>query len=65
MRSLVPLFVGVVVGMLWIVLFSETPTYAVMVEEYGAESSGLCLGGPAFMIMMVGMIITRWMEDRR
>lgn len=65
MRTLVPLFVGVVLGMMWIVLFSETPMYSLMAEEYGEESTGLCLGGPAFMIMMAGMIITRLMEERQ
>lgn len=59
------MFVGILLGMMWIVISLESTWFNEAVEEYGYESTGLCLGGPALVLMFVGMFITMILEDRR
>lgn len=65
MKSMLPLFVGVVLGMAWVIFWYMTPTFADDAAKYGLDSAGLCLGGPALIIMLLGMFITMLLEDRK
>lgn len=64
MRSFLPMLVGILLGMLWIVVSVESVWFGETVEEFGYESTGLCLGGPALVLMFAGMFVTMLLEDR-
>jgi len=64
-KSITPVLVGLLLGMLWIVVSVESAWFNEACDEYGFEMTGLCLGGPALMIMLVGMFISMFLEDRR
>lgn len=64
MKTLFPLFVGVLLGLGWIAYCVRSTWYVESVEDYGYESTGLCMGGPALMLMLIGMFVAMIMEDR-
>lgn len=64
MKSLFPLFVGVLLALGWIAYCVRSTWYSESVEDYGFESTGLCMGGPALMLMLIGMFVSIIMEDR-
>lgn len=64
MKSFLPMLVGILLGMLWIVVSVESVWFGKAVEEYGFDMTGLCLGGPALMLMFIGIFITMFLEDR-
>ena len=65
MKSLAPMVVGVVLGMTWVMFALQSAWFSELEDEIGFESGGLCVGGPAFVIMMLGMIVSMMLEDRK
>ena len=57
--------VGVFLGMTWVVFALQSAWFADLADEVGFESGGLCVGGPAFLIMMLGMVVSMMLEDRK
>ena len=64
MKSLLPLFVGVLLGLGWIAYCVRSTWFNEAVEEYGFATTGLCMGQPALMLMMIGMFVSMLLEDR-
>lgn len=64
MKSLLPLLVGVLLGLGWIAYCVRSPWFSDGVEDYGFESTGLCMGGPALVLMLIGMFTAMIMEER-
>lgn len=65
MRSFIPIVVGVLCGLCWILYYSSTALFSADADFYGLEITGLCIGGPALAIMIIGTFISMLLEDSK
>lgn len=64
LMGLVVLFLGAMGAILWAVSYPGSDNYAYDCVTYGEETAGICIGGPAFMIMFVAIVASMWLDER-
>jgi len=65
MWGLLPIWLAIMLGYGWCIWYSGTENFAYDVMTYGWPISGVCLGGPAFMFIIMGIGVSIYIESRR
>lgn len=64
LMGLVVLFLGAMGAILWAATYPSSDNYAYDAVTYGEGMAGLCVGGPAFMIMFIAIVASIWLDER-